>query len=182
MIRGNLIGNKNYPTSTKAAGVWSLQEQFLATKAAIWPGEAVQLTGIVYSQSSVYSSNSAANYTGMNNNSANGSILNQTGTNTENGAFVKADCGTTKFIKHIIIGYDYLNNLPGGWGVSYAENVPIQGSLDNVTWTALGNTPTYSSTGSTNGLVTVNINQSFRYIRLTKNGYLALLEFQVWGF
>lgn len=48
MIRGNLIGSKNYPTINKAHGVWSLQEQFLATKAAIWPqGFQVNATNLV---------------------------------------------------------------------------------------------------------------------------------------
>ena len=57
---------------------------------------ASQYTGITYTQSSVYGSNVAATYAGMNDNNANGSVATngyQTGTNSEANAFIKADLG-----------------------------------------------------------------------------------------
>jgi hypothetical protein len=58
----------------------------------------------------------------------------------------------------------------------------FQGSNDNTNWTTITTTPTYSSTGSTNGLVTIQIGGSWRYIRLyNASGYVMTLEFQVWG-
>ena len=186
MIRGNIIGKQNAPTTSVASGIWSLQDQYLSKRKGIWPTpEPIQLTSITYSQSSLYGSNAAANYAGMNDNNANGSVSTngyQTGTNAETNAFIKADLGSTKYVDRIVIGYDYLSNLPGGWGTSYAEGRIVQGSTDNTNWTTITTTPTYASTGSTNGLVSINVKNYWRYIRLyNASGYVMTLEFQVWG-
>lgn len=144
-----------------------------------------QLAGVTYSQSSVYSSNSAATYANMNNNSANGaSNGNETGVNEATNNFVKADAGSLKYITHIVIGYDYLNNLAGNWNVSYTEGLTVQGSTNDSSWTNIATTPVYSSTGSTNGLVTIPVQGNWRYIRLFNpaNEFMAVLEFQLWGY
>lgn len=133
-----------------------------------------------YSQSNVYSSNVAADYNGMNSGSADGSVDAQTGMNAQVGNWIEADT-FSNYIDHIVIGYDYLNNLPGGWGVTYTEGLTVQGysgGYFNIT-----TTPTYASSGSSNGLVTIPINTVTRYIRLYQpaNAYMAITEFQVWG-
>ena len=137
-------------------------------------------TGITYTQSSVYSTNAAATYSNMNDDSADESVSTETGTNSSGSEWVKADQGSSLFIEKIIIGYDYLNNLPGGWGVSYTEGKTIETSDDNTNWTNRGTTPTYSGTGSTDGLVSINIGVTARYIRITSSGYMCLTEFSLW--
>lgn len=144
-----------------------------------------QLTGITYSQSTVYPGTNAATELYMNNGSADGSNNdNQTGTEGSSGEWIKADLGSSKYVDYIVIGYDYLTNLANGpWGTPYTDNAPIEGSTNNTSWTSEGTAPTYASSGSSNGLVSVNIGASYRYIRILGNSnlYLALLEFQIWG-
>lgn len=143
-----------------------------------------QLTGVVYSQSNVYSGNNAADYEYMNNGNADGSINDdQTGLDGVPDNFVKADCGEVLYINRIVIGYDYLNNLPGGWGTYYTEGLEVQGSTDDSSWTTITTTPVYSLTGSTDGLVSIPIDGEWRYIRLYRenSNYMALLEFEIWG-
>lgn len=135
----------------------------------------------VYTQSSVYPDNTAATWPYMNDNSANGSVSSQTGTQGDGFAYITADVGASRSISKIVIGYDYLNNLAGGWGVTYTEGLAVEGSTDDSNYTSITTTPTYSSTGSTNGLVDITINGTWRYIRLSKDtAYICLLEFQVW--
>jgi hypothetical protein len=145
----------------------------------------LQLAGVTYTQSNVFASNSAATYTNMNNNNADGSANGgETGLNQVANNFVKADAGTSKYITHIVIGYDYLNSLPGTWGVSYTEGLSVQGSTDNSSWTTVATTPSYAATGSTNGLVTVPVQGTWRYVRLFNPAtqYMAVIEFQLWGY
>lgn len=143
-------------------------------------GTPQQLTNTVYTQNAKYGSgNVFATYSTMNDGTASGAS-GATATST-GGDWVKADCGAARNIAYIVIGYDYLSNLSGGWGVSYTKDVKVQGSLDNSTWTDITLTPDYTTTGSSNGLVTVPLYVNYRYIRLTKNSYFALTEFQVWA-
>lgn len=142
---------------------------------------------VTYYQSSTYASNNPATYQYMNDYSANGANNNaQTGTNSgvANTQWIMADVGRTITIKKIVLGYDYLANLPGGWGVTYTQGRAIEISNDNVSWTYVTTAPTYTSTGSTNGLVTININADARYVRLINYSttFVAALEFQVWGY
>ena len=160
--------------------------QILAVTVALRPvgspfqGTLQKLTNTVYAQNTKYPSNSFATYQYMNDDSASGAS-GQTAT-AGSGGYVRADCGSSRSVGYIVIGYDYLNNLPGGWGTSYTEGVTIQGSQDASTWTTLGTTPTYASTGSTNGLVTIPIWNTYRYIQLINtSSYFALTEFQVWA-
>lgn len=147
-------------------------------------GPSTKLTGVTYSQSSVFSGTNAAEYTYMNDNNANGGSNNaEAGTNSEVNSFIKADCGSIKYIDRVIIGYDYNTNLPGGWGPSYLNGLYLQTSTDNSTWTTVTTTPAYASTGSVNGLAAINVGTSARYIRLyNPSGYTMTLEFQVWGY
>ena len=143
-------------------------------------GTPQQLTNTVYTQNAKYGSgNVFATYSTMNDGTASGAS-GATATSTS-GDWIKADCGAARKITYIVIGYDYLSNLSGGWGVSYTKDVKVQGSLDNSTWTDITLTPDYTTTGSSNGLVTVPLYVNYRYIRLTKTDYFALTEFQVWA-
>lgn len=160
--------------------------QILAVTVALRPvgspflGTLQKLTNTVYAQNTKSSYNSFATYQYMNDDSASGAS-GQTAT-AGSGGYVRADCGSSRSVGYIVIGYDYLKNLPGGWGKSYTEGVTIQGSQDASTWTTLGTTPTYASTGSTNGLVTIPIWNTYRYIQLINtSSYFALTEFQVWA-
>lgn len=141
-------------------------------------------TSTTYTVSSTYSTNSPPTYQYMNDNNANGSTNgNQWGSNNETNPFIRADIGSIKQVGRIIVGYDYLSNLPGGWGTSYTEGLSVQTSTDGSSWTTRATTPTYASSGSTNGLVTINFTPvDARYVRLTKaSGFMAALEFQVFN-
>lgn len=145
------------------------------------------LTTNTYSQSSLWQDNNAATWQYMNNYNADGSVNDsQTGTyesNVPTNLWIKSSLGSQYYVDHIVIGYDFLENLPGGWGKEYTETSPIQGSTDDSTWTTITTAPTYSSTGSTNGLVPISIKDNYSYIRLIGGSlrqYLCLLEFQVW--
>lgn len=145
-----------------------------------------QLTGVTYSQSSVWSANAAADYSSMNDGTADGSVSTRTGTDiTSPPTLIKADCGSIKTISHVIIGYDYLSNLnpPGDWGVTYTEGRELEGSTDDSSWTSIATLPTYASTGSSNGLVQITVSANYRYIRVRNpsNYYTCLTEFQIWG-
>lgn len=144
-----------------------------------------QFTGVAYTASSTYFECNPPTYQYMNDNNANGSTNNNQWGSDDNGGpdYIEADLGSTKTITKIVIGYDYLTNLPTGWGVEYTEGKTIQTSTDGINWTSRGTTPTYSSTGSTNGLVSITISSvAARYVRLTSADFLATLEFQVWGY
>lgn len=158
----------------------------MAAIAQVFLSQAVypRITGVTYSQASTYPTNNPASYTYMNNNSADGdNNNNETGTTSDTNRFIKADAGSIRYVDYIIIGYDYLNRLDGGWGVTYTQGLSVQVSDDDASWTTVRTTPTYSSTGSTNGLVRINIGRSCRYIRLFKaaTGFIATLEFSLWG-
>lgn len=149
------------------------------------PPSAEHLSGVKYSiTGTLWPGDNAPTYEGMNNGSADASTNNaETGTNNDGGA-VTADCGAVKHIDHIVIGYDYLNNLPTGWGVTFTENLNVEGSTNNTDWTSITTTPTYASSGSSDGLVSIPIDGDYRYIRIKSatDYYICLLEFQIWGY
>lgn len=144
-----------------------------------------QFSTITYSQSSVYALNAAATETVMNDGSADGSASSaQSGTNSAAGSYFKADLGSSKYVSHVVIGYDYLSNLPGGWGTSYTAGKLVQVSDDDATYTTVNTTPTYNATGMSTGLVKVLVQRNARYIKITEpnTNYSAIIEFQIWGF
>lgn len=140
-------------------------------------------TGITYTQSSVYSANFAADETSMTNGSANESVSSKTGTNPSVNEYIKANLGSSKFVSYIQLGYDYLTNLPGGWGTTYTQNLLVSTSTDDSTYTPVKITPAYSATGSNNGLVNIPINRQCQYVKLavTSSNYMAATEFSLWG-
>lgn len=175
----NGVGWSSYNGSSDTFNVVSVQ---LIDASDPFLGTPQQLTNTVYTQNAKYGSGYVfATYSTMNDGTASGAS-GATATWTS-GDWIKADCGAARKITYIVIGYDYLSNLSGGWwGVSHTKDVKVQGSLDNSTWTDITLTPDYTTTGSSNGLVTVPLYANYRYIRLTKtDDYFALTEFQVWA-
>jgi hypothetical protein len=106
---------------------------------------AAKYTGITYTQSNVYSEAIAATEATMNDGSADGSVNAATAMNQVTDNYLRADLGSSKFIDHIIIGYDYLTNFPTGWGPQYTNGFAVQGSNDGSAWTDIATTPTYAS-------------------------------------
>ena len=101
----------------------------------------MKLTGVAYTQSSVYGDGAtihAANYAYMNDGNADGSINDaQTGTKLDTNAYVRADIGASKWVDHIVVGYDYLSNLPLGWGPATLQGAVVEGSNDGTTYTQI---------------------------------------------
>lgn len=134
----------------------------------------IVLSQIVYSQSSVYSSNTAATNSKM----TDGIFVenSQTGTNNASVEWIKMDLGSVTNVSSVVIGSDFTNVLPGGWGKSYTENKNIQYSTDNINWTTAFNTGTFNQ-----GIKTFTVNFSARYIRILSTGWVCLTEFYATG-
>jgi hypothetical protein len=183
---GSAAATKVYVGTTPAQNVYLGATQ-------IWSAGPAQLTGVTYTQSSVWHQDNPVDYTYMNNHNADGSINNaETACDTNVDlaippySWIRADCGSTKNIDHIVIGYDYKTNLPGGFGPPYTSNRSVKGSLDATTWTSITTTPNWDATlaaNHPNGLVPVPINGNWRYIQLGAgyDEWLCLLEFEIWG-
>jgi hypothetical protein len=128
----------------------------------------------VYSQSSVYTGNTAATVTGMTNGVFNESY--ETGTTRGVGEWVKVDLGVVYPVTEVVIGCDFNNTLigTGGWGKTYTENKTIEVSTDNSIWTAVENTGIFSSSSKT-----FVLNVFARYVRIitTAEEWLAVTEF-----
>ena len=130
-------------------------------------------SGIVYSQSSVYTNYcSPATATDMQNNTCVPSL--QTGTNSYAGAFewVMMDLQQVYRVTSVVIGCDFYGILPGGWSKSYTENRNVEYSTDGSNWTVLFNTGTFSE-----GIQDYAVDVDARYIRIVNNGYIAITEF-----
>lgn len=144
-----------------------------------------------YSQSSVYTSNQAADAASM----TDGSIANTTKTATNGGGtqWIKIDYGSIKFIRTITIG-DYTSSLAGGWGTDgqYLSGCYVQYSNDDSSWTSLFNLknsnsivvsfPAYCFAPNTAPATYVLAEPVYaRYVRLlnasTSGGYIACTEF-----
>ena len=178
-------GAQSIDVSGLQAAVTSAGYIWASPGAAGRSGSATLYASTAYTQSSTYPGTTAANYTGMNDGTASGAGAQAATSSSDSDSWIVADVGATRYISKIVIGYDYLTNLPSGWGVTYTEGVPVEGSNNGTTWTTISTTPTYASTGSVNGLVTININAAYRYIRLhggvASGGatYTVATEFQV---
>jgi hypothetical protein len=141
----------------------------LTTKTKLSRQQPINISNIVYSQSSVYSSNTAATNATMTNGLLTGTA---TGTNSATLSWIKMDMGAEYEVDRIIVG-TATSSLPGGWDKSYTENAAIEYSIDNATWTSGGSTGTFA----TNGIFEISVSFSARYIRISKqNDYLALTE------
>jgi hypothetical protein len=128
----------------------------------------------VYSQSSVFSSNTAATNSGMTN-GIYGETL-QTGTDNSSIEWIKMDLGAIANVKSVVIGCDLNSILLGGWGKNYTANKNIQYSTDNINWTQAFNTGAFNQ-----GIQTYPVNFSTRYIRIYATGWVCLTEFYATG-
>jgi len=147
------------------------------------PRPTILIPTTTYAQSSVYEENVGATWATMNNFNADGA---KGGTGTEDGdQWIMADTNRYGTITHIVLGYDYLHTLDGGWGPEHTEGCAVYGCNDGgvdwpTSWTPITTTPTLASTGVQNGLVGIPINAAYRWILISSPGYLCLTEFEVW--
>jgi hypothetical protein len=100
------------------------------------------------------------------------------GTNYDNTPqWVKMDLGRVVVVTGVVIG-TATNNIPGGWSRAFTSFLPVQYSLDNVTWTTAFTTPNFTE----DGIYTFNTSFSARYVRIFSSGsYAALSEFYVFA-
>jgi hypothetical protein len=174
-FNGGLMGKRKVPAQQSASGVWTLDEQLLAQREFDWPlVGVVPIAAIVYSQSNIYSGTTAA---------ANGPMTDglQTGTQTAvnvgTGEWIKMDLGAAYNVDRVVIGNSTPSVPPGGWGNTYTNNLDLQYSLDDSSWTTIVNTGDKSAF---NFLYTLSFSAvSARYIRLITPSslYIAITEF-----
>jgi hypothetical protein len=134
-----------------------------------------RLSDIIYSQSTVWPNATPASAAIM----QDGSFTNTgTGTNYNNTPqWIKMDLGRVVVVTGVVIG-TATNNIPGGWSRTYTAFLPVQHSLDNVTWTTAFTTPNFTE----DGIYTFNTSFSARYVRIFSSGsYVALSEFYVFA-
>ena len=135
-----------------------------------------ELSDIIYSQSTVWPNTTPASAAIM----QDGSFTNTgTGTNINNNTpqWIKMDLGRVVVVTGVVIG-TATNNIPGGWSRAYTAFLPVQHSLDNVTWTTAFTTPNFTE----DGIYTFNTSFSARYVRIfSSNSYVALSEFYVFA-
>jgi hypothetical protein len=124
-----------------------------------------------YSQSSVYEDNTAATAAGMTNGQY--TEASQTGTDSEDLAWVQMDLGSVQLLTKVVVGCDFDDELPGGWGASYTEDKDVQGSIDGVTWVTLFNTGSFDDP-----IQEYPVDVAARYVRIVSvDDYLAVTEF-----
>jgi hypothetical protein len=134
-----------------------------------------------YSQSSLWTDNTAATETVMTNGIF--AETSQTGTNSDNAFadrdWVQMDFGSETAFARVIVGADFDNTLAGGWGKFYTENSSIRasnvGGNDPADWTTL-----VADIGEfTQGIQEyATPGASYRYVRLVGQefDYLAVTE------
>jgi hypothetical protein len=93
------------------------------------------------------------------------------------GEWIKMDLGATYTVDTVIVGNASSTVPPGGWSSSYTNNLSLQYSLNDSTWTTILNTGDKSAFTF---LYTLSFSAvSARYIRLLNGGvgFVALTEF-----
>jgi hypothetical protein len=157
------------------------------------PGGTIVPADGIYSQSSVYSSNVAADAASMTNNSIADTSKTATNVGAAGSQWIEVDYGALMSVKNIIVG-DYTSALAGGWGNAgqYLSNVAIQHKTDATYWQTLfvlfpgGSSvpplsdPVYTYAPNTAPItVTLPAPVVARYLRLVTRGatYLACTEF-----
>lgn len=178
-FNSGLLGVRRVPTTGTASGLWLPNEQVLAKRAGIWPstpGNAVPVESITYSQSTVYSSTSAATATNMTDGLLTGD---QAATNISGFEFIKMDLGALCNVNRVVIGTASVSHPPGGFSQYYTNDCDLHYSTDNSNWTFIVNTGELQTPAMeaprfhTITFTTI----SARYIRISRNSYIALTEF-----
>ena len=179
-FNGGLMGVRKVPTTGSASGLWFQNEQSVAKRAGIWPvSGGVDINVITYSQSSVYSGTSAATNAAMTDGLQTGT---QTATDAGNNGipWIKMDLQSSFTIDRVVIGNASGSVPPGGWSAGYTNNLDLQYSTDDTSWTTIVDTGDKSSNSF---LYTISFSSvTARYIRLinnhpTNNKHIALTEF-----
>lgn len=173
------MGLRRVPSTGSASGVWDCDEQSLAKRAGIWPGtplSGVPVESITYSQSTVYGSTSAATVTNMTDGLLTGD---QTATNISGFEFIKMDLGALCNVNRVVIGTASGSHPPGGWNQYYTNDCDLHYSTDNSNWTFIVNTGTLQTPEmEAPKFHTVSFSTvQARYIRISRNSYMALTEF-----
>jgi hypothetical protein len=135
---------------------------------------------VTYTQSDVPFQITPADYTGMNNGTADGAGSNNQ-TATIHDGWIQADLGTPQAVNGVVLGYDFHQNLPGDFGPATYNGATLAGSTDEQNWTTLG---TCDAGATTNGLQTIPVGgATYRYLRVAAapTQALAITEFEVWG-
>ena len=180
-FNGGLLGKERTPLSVSGsvAGTWTANEHSVAVRAGKWPLKVVPIASISYSQSSVYGSTDAA---------SNGPMTDglQTGTQAATGAsglgvpqWIQIDLSAFCLVNRVVIGNSTASVPPGGFGPSYTNNLDLQYSSDNFTWTTILNTGDRSGNSFLYTLTFDTV--TARYIRLLAPAggglYIGLTEF-----
>lgn len=137
------------------------------------PGYPVVVSSITYSQTSVYSANTAATNATM----TNGIVTetSATATNNEANAAITMDLQRKSLVRSVVVG-PHRSTLSGGWDNSglYINNCVIEYSDNGSSWTTAGSVGTF-----TTDTKTFLVNFSARYIRIRRvtTNYLAVTEF-----
>jgi hypothetical protein len=136
-------------------------------------GGGIDLPSITYSQSSVYTLNTAADNASMTNGVSAESVHTAT-SNDEAEQWVQMDLGSVQSVTEVVVGCDFSSTLAGGWGKTFTENLALEHSMDGTSWTNFGSTGTF-----TTGLKTFSVSFTARYIRLFApfGTYIAVTEF-----
>lgn len=136
-------------------------------------GGFAEATGITWSQSSVYATGLAATATNMRDG------LTTTGAGTNSGTeWIRADLGSAKNISRVTLRGGNITN----WGAvaAYLNGAVIQYSLDGSTgWTTVATVSGISDAGSAPPVNFDFTGVSARYWRISKTGFLATSEFQL---
>jgi hypothetical protein len=134
----------------------------------------IDVAAITYTQSSIWSTNSAATNAGMTNGVFAETL--QTATNIDAPAFVRMDFGETCLVRTIYVGCDFSNTLAGGWGKTWTEGKRLQYSDDGTSWTDILTLGTFTS-----GIQSYAVDFEARYVRIANAtlapDYLAVTEF-----
>jgi len=167
-----------FPNTTAADGIWTLKKVRRAILGDNWPSVEPDSALLTYtmSQSSLYSGPDAATYANMTDDNYFG---NATGTNSEANAFVRCDLGSVQTVKQVKIA-PATSSMSGGWNAEYTENRIVRYSSDGTNWTNAYTTPSSMSEGT---LYTEEVDFQARYVEMyNASGYVALCEFQLWGY
>ena len=144
------------------------------------------LAGATYLQSAAAPGTNAADYTNMNNGTADAVVSNDETGCPGTSPWIVADCGTVLQIEHVVLGYDYLDSLGGGpWGSAAFDGAAIWGCAANTAFTTPSDmvwswVATLESSGATNGLLSVVIAGNYRYLMVNATAPLAVTEFEIW--
>lgn len=139
------------------------------------PATEIDVASITYSQSSVYSSNTAATNATMTNGSA--AETSATATNNSAGEFIRMDFGAVVPVARVFIG-TASSALAGGWGDNaiWTNNTELQYTTDGTNWTT--ERTITGLTAATIHTLTVSFSASaIRIIRPVLTDYIVVTEF-----